>query len=150
MYAVTIASTAYGVYSSQQQSAMLEEDANARARQAGAQAREEEIDRLSLFRQVAAENTARMAAGGLAAEGTLADIQEGNIATLEEDVAGIQASGAAQQAYYGRAASNASKQGTLGSFGAIMQGVSGISNISQSTAYVQTPSASGTTTGVSE
>lgn len=139
MYAVTIASTAYGVYSSQQQAAMAEEDARARGRQAGAQAREEEIDRLSLFRQVAAENTARMAAGGLAVEGTLADIQEGNIATLEEDVAGIQASGAAQQSYYGRAASNARKAGNMGSFAALLKGVSGVSNVSQSAAYVQTP-----------
>ncbi len=149
MYAVTAASTAYGVYSSQQTAAMQEEDARARGRQAAAQAREQEIDRLSLFRKVAAENTARMAAGGIAMEGTLADIQEGNIATLEEDVAGIQATGAAQQQYFGKAASNARAAGQMGSFSAILKGASGATNIAQSNAYVQAPTSTGTITGVS-
>ncbi len=149
---MTAVSTAQGIYSAQQSADMQEGDARARGRQAATQAREQEIDRLSLFRKVAAENTARMAAGGFAVEGTLAQIQEGNVATLEDDITGIKTSGAAQQQYFGRAANNAQSAGAMNSFSALLQGAASMSNVAQMGANVQTPSPTGTTgtlTGVS-
>jgi FlaG/FlaF family flagellin (archaellin) len=149
MVATTVASTAAGVYSAQRSASLAASDARARGRQAASQAREEEISRLDLFSQVASENTARMAAGGLAQEGTLAQITEGNISTMEEDTAGIRATGASQQAYYNQAASNAKSQGNLNSFTALLQGAG--QGMSAYNAYQNTalPSGSGSVTGTS-
>lgn len=149
MIATTIASTAAGVYTSQVSANIAEEDARARGRQAAAQAKEEEINRLDIFSQVASENLARMSAGGLAQEGTLAQITQGNIATLEEDVEGIRASGAAQQSYYGRAASNAQTMGGLNTFTSLLQGASQLSGIGYNVNQTAVPQATGSVTGVS-
>lgn len=150
MIATTIASTAAGVYSSQRSAAIAAEDARARGRQAAMQAKEEEINRLDIFSQVASENLARMSAGGLAQEGTLAQITQGNISSLEEDVQGIKASGAAQQSYYNRAASNASSQGRVNTFATLLQGASQLSSINYSVNQTAIPSdtATGSVTGV--
>lgn len=148
MIATTIASTAAGVYSAQRSSAIAAEDARARGRQAASQAKEEEINRLDIFSQVASENLARMSAGGLAQEGTLAQITQGNIATLEEDVEGIRASGAAQQSYFGRAASNARSTGNLNTFTSLLQGASQLAGIGYNVNQTEVPQAKGSVTGV--
>ncbi len=149
MIAMTAVSTAATLYTTQQQSDAQEADVRSRGRQAATQAREQEIDRLALFRQVAAENTARMAAGGFAVEGTLAQIREGNLATLEDDITGIKTSGAVQQQYFGRAIDNVQSAGAMSSFSALLQGAASMSNVVQTGANVQTPSPTGTITGVS-
>lgn len=136
MIATTVASTATSMYSAQQQSKMMEEDARARGRQAAAQAKEEEISRMQQYRDVQARNIAAMAAGGLASDsGTLGMIGQGNISNLEQDVGQMQLAAGAQQSYYSQAASNARKQGRIGMFNSLMQGASSLAGIEAQTAF---------------
>lgn len=144
MIATTVVSTAGGIYSSQQQSKMAAEEQRARGRQAAAASKEEEIERLKLFKETQARNMAMMAAGGLASDsGTLAQINQGNIASMEEDVQGIRTTGKATQAYMNRGADNARKAGVMQGWTQGLQGAASIAGAYNTGKSAYTPGSSG-------
>lgn len=144
MIATTVASGAAQIYSGIQQSKFQQAEADRRARQAQAQAKDQEIERLSIFNRDFSENAAKQAASGFqTGSGTLDQIQQGNINNMKEDVEMIQLTGEARAQSAREQGRMAKRQGRINTFVNVLNTASQVGMQANSVNNTKTPNGSG-------
>lgn len=153
MIGATAVSTVGSIYSAQRQGSIMRDQAMRQKEQAGNEARDAEINRLQAFQEQFANNIAMGAIGGAdTTSGNFAQVQEGAINKMEQDVKMIQTGGALSQRYADIQAQNAQSMANINSFNALAQGVASGANIYSMYDKTKTPNKpnTGTVTGISQ
>ena len=146
-----IAGTALSVSSSKRSAQIQAAQMEQRRRQAAAEARSRELQRSKVFRKTTGMNLAKMAAGGLAIEGNLASILEGNVTSFEQDLKLNQLSSQAQQANYLQAGKDIISAGNIQAAGGLISGIGQLANIYSDVKKTSVPTTpTGNITGVSK